>query len=71
MRAAGFRIILEAGIIEGQAGCKDADALPVFHLPLIAALGDLLRPVDLRQRMDRIGLELLGLDDRLRRAPRR
>ncbi len=67
--AAGVEIVLEAGVVERQACCKHAEALPVFHLALVATLGDLLRPVDLRQRMHRIGLELFGLDA-LAPAPR-
>jgi hypothetical protein len=60
--AAGVQIVLETGIVERQTGTEDAEALPIFHLPLVAALGDLLRPVDFRQRMHRIRRETFGID---------
>ncbi len=52
-----------------RPAAEHTETLPVFHLALIAALGDLLRPVDFRQRMHRIGRETLRLDPDSRRSP--
>ncbi len=65
---AGFGIFLQAGIIKCKTGGKNAETLPVFHLALVAALGDLCRPVDLGHGMNRIWLEFFRLDNRRRRG---
>ena len=70
-RAAKLGIVLQPGIVERKTGGENAEALPVFHLPLIAALRDLRRPVDLRHRMDGIRLEFFRFENRLRSLLRR
>ena len=43
-----------------RPGGIGAEPLPGFHLALVAALGDLQAPVDLRKRMDAVGRETLA-----------
>lgn len=68
--AAGFETVLETSVVERQAGSENAETLPVLHLPLVAALRNLLRPVDFRQRVDRIGCETFRFDANPRRLGR-
>ena len=58
-------IALDAGIVQRKAGGIGAESLPCLHLPLVAALGDLQVPVDLRQRMNGIRREARGFEHRL------
>ncbi len=58
-------IALDAGVVQRHAGGVGAEPLPGFHLPLVAALGDLQVPVDLRQRVDGVGREARGFEHRL------
>jgi hypothetical protein len=59
-------VVADAGIRERKAGNVGAEALPSFHLALVATLGDLQAPVDLGQGMDRVGREALAIHHRLR-----
>ena len=40
-RRAESLVVLDAGVVERQAGGIGAEPLPILHLPLVAALGDL------------------------------
>ena len=57
---------LDRGVVERKASRIGAEPLPRFHLPLVAALGDLQPPVDHRQRMDHVRWEAHIIGNRLR-----
>src|SRR5690606_35861334 len=48
-----------------------AEALPGFHLTLVAARRDLQAPVDFREGMHREGRKALAVEDRLRPCGRK
>ena len=50
-----FGLLCHARVREGQAGGVGADALPGFHLPLIALFGNLQIEIHRAERMDRMG----------------
>ena len=60
-------VAFDAGAVEREAGGIGADALPGFHLALIALLRDLRVEIDRRQRMHDEGRERRGVGARLRR----
>ena len=60
--AEDFPVAFDAGGIQRQPGGIGADALPRFHLTLVALLGDLRVEGDRRQRMDDVGRETLLVD---------
>ena len=57
-----FLVALDAGGIQRQPGGIGADALPGFHLALVALFRDLGVEADRRQRMNDVGREALVVD---------
>ena len=55
-------VALDAGGIQRQPGGIGADALPGFHLALVALFRDLRVEVDRRERMDDVGREGFVVD---------
>ena len=60
-----FFIALDASIIKRQPGGIGADALPVFHLAQIAALGDLFGEINLANGMNGVRREGFFIDNGL------
>jgi hypothetical protein len=56
-------VALDAGVIERQPGSVGSEALPSFHLALVAALGDLKAPVDLGEGVHDVGRIAPGIDN--------
>ena len=72
IRAEDFLVALDAGRIQREPGGIGADALPGFHLTLIALFGDLRVEIYRRQGMDDVGRETLLVDidaPRIERVP--